>query len=126
MQQLTRAQWTDRMKRHEQRAREWIDPHLQRRSRGEKHPIWDFLFDYYSIRPSRVLRWHPGLDATLIDATDAPHTHWRDYTVKQDGTVCADVDSFLSHRGNAMDKVLTLLRASEDNRAQFDLSLIHI
>lgn len=77
-QSLTRAEWTDRMEEHEERARTWTDPHLARRSRGEKHPIWDFLFDYYSIRPAHVMRWHPGLHATLIDAADAPHTRWRD------------------------------------------------
>lgn len=125
---LTRNEWQDQMRAHEERAAQWIDPHLARRSRGQKHPIWDFLFDYYAVRPAHVMRWHPGLNTTLIDAADAPHAHWRDYRVESDGTVStvsADVEKFLTHRGNAMDKVLTLLRASESNRAQFDCFGLH-
>ena len=30
-------------------------------SRGERHPVDDFLFEYYPNRPSLLRRWHPGL-----------------------------------------------------------------
>jgi len=29
---------------HEARVDAWIEPHLARRKRGEKHPVEDFLF----------------------------------------------------------------------------------
>ncbi len=38
----------------------WVDPHLARRERGEKHPVEDFLFTYYRHSPARLRRWHPG------------------------------------------------------------------
>ncbi|MGN6721025.1 MAG: 3-methyladenine DNA glycosylase [Marmoricola sp.] len=39
----------------------WIQPHLARRLRGEKHPVHDFLFTYYAYRPAQLRTWHPGL-----------------------------------------------------------------
>lgn len=122
---LPHERWTEFAKEHEQRARVWIDPHMARRSRGEKHPIWDFLFDYYAVRPSHVLRWHPGAGVTLADAAEAPHACWRDYRVDRNGNVSVDVDSFLSHRGKDMENLLTLLRATEKNRTQFDCFGLH-
>lgn len=122
---LSRQEWTGAIRRHEERARQWIEPHLNRRSRGEKHPIWDFLFDYYAVRPSHVMRWHPGIGTTLIDAADAPHTRWRDYQLTADGTVSADVDAFLSHRRKDMEDLLHLLRATDTNRVQFDCFGLH-
>ncbi len=42
-----------------------IGPHLERRERGETHPVIDFLFTYYSYRPNQLLRWHPGWGTVL-------------------------------------------------------------
>lgn len=44
---------------------------------GRKHPVYDFLFEYYSYRPAHLLRWSPGVGvvlegAALADA-DWPH-----------------------------------------------------
>lgn len=122
---LSRAEWTACIREHEERAGTWVDPHLERRSHGEKHPIWDFLFDYYAVRPSHVMRWHPGLGVRLADAADAPHAGWRDYSVDADGHVAADVASFLSHRRTDMENLLELLRATQTNRTQFDCFGLH-
>lgn len=47
------------------RVRAWTDPHQARASRGEKHPVYDFLFSYYAFRPAWLRRWHPGPDVAL-------------------------------------------------------------
>lgn len=44
----------------------WIAPRLQRASQGVKHPVDDFLFEYYPNRPSLLRRWHPGLGVILL------------------------------------------------------------
>ena len=51
------------------RVDRWVQPHLSRRRRGEKHPVHDFLFTYYSQSPSALRRWHPGFGVTLRDAS---------------------------------------------------------
>ncbi|WP_110206023.1 3-methyladenine DNA glycosylase [Nocardioides daejeonensis] len=45
--------------RHEARLSPYVAPHLARRQAGQKHPIHDFLFQYYSFRPAQLMRWRP-------------------------------------------------------------------
>jgi hypothetical protein len=62
---LTETDWHQRRAAHEERVRPWIDPRLRRMSVGERHPVEDFLFEYYPYRPGQLLRWHPGMGFTL-------------------------------------------------------------
>jgi hypothetical protein len=57
---LSREEWTGRARRHHERVDAWIGDRLERRARGAKHPVDDFLFDYYPYSPARLRRWHPG------------------------------------------------------------------
>lgn len=57
---LAEADWRERARAHEARVRGWTDPHQTRAGRGEKHPVYDFLFTYYGFRPAWLRRWHPG------------------------------------------------------------------
>jgi hypothetical protein len=38
----------------------WVAPRLARRAQGHKHPVDDFLWEYYSISPGKLRTWHPG------------------------------------------------------------------
>ncbi len=67
MEVLTREQWQARAAAHAERVDVWVQPHLERRRRGERHPVHDFLFTYYSQRPAQLRRWHPGLGVVLED-----------------------------------------------------------
>jgi len=62
---LSESEWRARRAAHEGRVRPWLEPRLTRMARGERHPVEDFLFEYYSYRPAHLLRWHPGLEVTL-------------------------------------------------------------
>lgn len=55
----------DKQATHTARLAPYVEPHLSRRRAGVKHPIHDFLFQYYSYRPAQLLRWQPrgSLDA---------------------------------------------------------------
>ena len=61
---------------HRARLAPYIEPHLARRARGEKHPVHDFLFTYYSYRPSQLQKWHPGgeLDESRRPLVQQLHT----------------------------------------------------
>ena len=67
---LDRPTWQARAAAHAARVDVWVQPHLARRSAGEKHPVHDFLFDYYSHRPAALRRWHPGFGVVLEDAEE--------------------------------------------------------
>src|SRR5690554_5335963 len=67
---LSEAEARARAAAHEARLRPVLDPYLAARRRGEKQPVMDFLFEYYTFRPSRLLRWRPGL-GVAVQGTDA-------------------------------------------------------
>ena len=47
-------------RRHRARLAPYVEPHLARRRAGEKHPVHDFLFTYYSFSAAKLLDWQPG------------------------------------------------------------------
>ena len=63
--QIGEAAWLPRRRAHEARVSPWVEPHLARSSLGERHPVYDFLFEYYSYRPGQLRRWHPGIGCAL-------------------------------------------------------------
>jgi hypothetical protein len=73
---LSRPEWEARRSAHEQRVDALLGDHLERRRRGLKHPVRDFLFTYYSYRPAQLRRWFPGVGVTLegVPPLDAGET----------------------------------------------------
>ena len=70
MEVLDEPTWRARASAHAARVDPWIQPHLARRQRREKHPVHDFLFTYYSQRPAALRRWHPGFGVCLAAAPE--------------------------------------------------------
>ena len=62
--------WRARAAAHRARVEQWTLPHRERRRRREAHPVLDFLFTYYSLRPQRLEQWHPGPDVLLRGAQE--------------------------------------------------------
>jgi hypothetical protein len=54
-------EWTRRAERHRARVAPHAEAFLARRAGGEKHPVWDFLFTYYSFSPGKLVTWMPAL-----------------------------------------------------------------
>lgn len=57
--------WHDRAAAHRRRADTLLAPHVERRQTGRPHPVFDFLFTYYRLRPRHLRIWHPGYGVTL-------------------------------------------------------------
>ncbi len=66
---LTREEWTALRSQHLARVEPWASGRQERASLGAWHPVFDFLFDYYSFRPSHIKRWSPGFNVLLRDCT---------------------------------------------------------
>ncbi|KUI20872.1 3-methyladenine DNA glycosylase [Mycobacterium sp. GA-1285] len=62
---LYESDWSVREQAHQRRADAFCAPHRRRARCGEKHPVWDFLFTYYSLRPAKLRVWHPGFGVAL-------------------------------------------------------------
>ncbi|QHT55077.1 3-methyladenine DNA glycosylase [Cellulomonas sp. H30R-01] len=117
---LPAARWQALAAAHAERADACTAGHRERRARGERHAIEDFLFEYYPTKPATLRRWHPGAGVGLAPAADgapAPHARWRWYAVADDGTVALDVDAFLADRGDTVRFVTGLLAATLDRPA---------
>ena len=76
---LPEADWRAQQQAHQQRVAVWADPHLSRAARGEKHPVYDFLFSYYSFRASWLRQWHPGPDVVLAGDGAREFLRWPEY-----------------------------------------------
>lgn len=117
--------WRAAIAEHEARAGIYTRPHLARRTRGERHPVWDFLFEYYPVRTSQLSRWHPGWGTLLADAHGSSHAALPFYTTHPDGSVGFDRDAFLAKRRRDMERIRTLLRAVDGRPSHFDCFGMH-
>jgi hypothetical protein len=68
VERLPETIWRDRAARHRARLLPFTEDRVARTARREKHPVRDFLFEYYSYRPAHLLRWTPGPDVLLQGA----------------------------------------------------------
>jgi hypothetical protein len=119
---LAREVWERRESAHHARVDGLLAGHLQRARHGERHPVHDFLFTYYSLRPAQLRRWHPGAGVALLDAGE--RTAWRDHVVV-DGVLTLDVPAFLDRRGNAVRHVRALLAATASRPAHLGCFGLH-
>lgn len=83
---LSEAVWRDRQARHTERLAPFAADRTSRMSRQDRHPVRDFLFDYYSYRPAHLLRWSPGPDVVLENAT-AEDVVWKGFVRTAGGLV---------------------------------------
>ncbi len=117
---LEPALWAGLQAEHAARADALTAAHRARRAAGVRHPIEDFLVDYYGLRPGRLRRWHPGVGTALAGA-GAPHSDERWYvrtTVEDRQLVTLDVPAFLADRGGTVGYVRGLLAATASRPAQ--------
>ena len=56
LQVLDGSLWRAYAKEHERRAGRFADPFVRRRERGQAHPVEDFLFTYYTLKPGQFKR----------------------------------------------------------------------
>jgi len=123
---LPAARWRATEAAHRDRVTELTSGHRARAGRGVPHPVEDFLFSYYSLRPAQLRRWHPGTGVALADAAD--RTGWRFYrTLEKPGaaTVTLDLPAFRAARGVQLDFTGRLLGATAAAAGQFGCFGLH-
>ena len=132
---LSREEWTRRERAHQDRVSRWTEPFLERRSRGEKHPVEDFLFTYYTLSPAQFTRWHPGPGVVLLDAPErADWKFYRPATVAELAVpgaweaasgVVVDADAFLAKRETAVKFTREILANTAAKSGTFDCFGLH-
>jgi hypothetical protein len=96
--------------------------HRERTSAHLPHPVADFLFTYYSLRPAQLGRWHPGVGIGLADADE--RAGWRFHRL-HDGVVSLDATQLVEVRGPLLDFVDRLLRNTAAATPQFGCFGMH-
>ncbi|RDH79062.1 3-methyladenine DNA glycosylase [Mycolicibacterium moriokaense] len=123
---LAHAEWTTRARAHRRRVDRFVAPHLQRARVGEPHPVWDFLFRYYSLRPGQLRVWHPGFGVVLGGPDSAAARGYLGrpgYGRRADGvTVTAD---YLRSRMPTVEFIAGLLRATHSRTPRMNCFGMH-
>lgn len=121
---LLREQWVRRAARHAERADALTAAHRERTARGEKHPVWDFLFTYYAYKPATLRRWHPGAGVVLEDAHE--RAGWRWYSsAGPDGAVTPDAEAFRAGKPELAALVERMLRRTASRPGRFGCFGLH-
>lgn len=125
---LEETTWSARREAHEVRVDELSSGRRARAATGGKHPVDDFLWTYYSYRPARLRRWHPGLDVGLLGAGATGRADWRWHarvaTAGGDAVVL-DVAAFVRDRGDLVQRTTDLLRATASRPPQLGCFGLH-
>lgn len=120
---LDEVTWRTRQRRHEDRVDDWVAPHLARRRQGLAHPVEDFLFTYYSHRPSALRRWHPGVGVTLTGPGVQDFAGRSGYVVRS-GTAYVD-PNIADGTGARVRWIRDLLAATSSRPAQLGCFGLH-
>ena len=121
---LEPEQWLARARDHAVRVESFLAPHARRAQIGEPHPVWDFLFSYYSLRPGQLRCWHPGYGVTLTGSEAIRrYRDRRGYTADASG-VTVSREHLLS-RMETISFVAELLRATSRRPAQLNCFGLH-
>lgn len=118
---LDECDWTVRERRHRERVDEFLRSF--RAPAGQSHPVWDFLFTYYSLRPRQLRTWHPGFGVVLAGDSAARYLGRSGY-----GRVPAGVSvthDFLTGRADTVRFIAGLLRATASRPARLNCFGLH-
>lgn len=121
---LGRTAWLAREHAHQERADALTAEHRARAQHGEKHPVWDFLFSYYSYKPAQLRRWHPGAGVQLDSAGERAGWRWYSAGTSTDSVV-PDAAAFGTEKAELAGLIERMLRRTASRPGQFGCFGLH-
>lgn len=120
---LTQSEWLPLAQAHRSRADGFTAAHRERARRREPHPVWDFLFSYYSLRPRQLRVFHPGYGTVLAGPAGRDYQSRTGYVAVAAGfTVSRD---YLRTRRETVRFVAGLLRSTASRAPRFGCFGMH-
>lgn len=111
---------------HEHAADELTAGRRERARVGATHPVEDFLFTYYRLRPRELRRWHPGVGRALLDATErVGWRHHREVHTPSGPAVTVDAATLARDRAGLVALLRRLLPATDRATPQFGCFGLH-
>ncbi|MDT5210880.1 MAG: hypothetical protein QOF67_3295 [Mycobacterium sp.] len=120
---LDETDWLDRERMHHKRVDDFCEPHRRRAGTGEAHPVWDFLFTYYSLQPRQLRIWHPGFGVALGGAAGQRYLDRSGYARGRDGVTVTR--EHLLARVGTVQFIARLLRATASRSARLNCFGLH-
>lgn len=121
---LTRREWEDLRKTYLKQVTPFVERRRERRSRGRKHPVEDFIWEYYSLRGGRLLAWHPGAGVVLEDADEDAFPASDGYGEVEEGRTLR-VAEVLKKRSSGVQWILNLQRTLASRPPVFSCLGLH-
>ncbi len=112
MERSSKPEWMRRQAAYRSRVGPLAEARIRRLSHGRKHPVHDFLFEYYPFKPAHLLRWSPG----VWDAGDGPAGDWPEPL---------DLAGFVAKRGDYLRWAADYLRRTGDREPAFGCFGLH-
>ncbi len=123
---LSAGDWRAREAAHHSRTDRYTRAHRERSARGERHPVEDFLYTYYSYKPAVLRRWHPGEGIALADAIATPRASWRWYIDgEQPDSLVVDGRGYREEKGALIANIGRILRATAGRAGSFGCFGLH-
>jgi hypothetical protein len=120
---LAESEWLPRAAAHRSAVQAFTASHRARGRLGQRHPVWDFLFTYYSLRPRQLRVWHPGY-GTVLRGTGTGEYLTRAGYCGMDGGVTVSRE-YLRSRLRAVGFIAGLLRSTAARPGRFSCFGMH-
>lgn len=101
-----------------------VNAHVARRANGVKHPVIDFLFEYYHFKPSRLLHWSPGT-GIILEGENAGKFLSNPAYRKFDAGIRVDPSTFPRHRIEGLTWIIELLEKTASHPPVFGCLGLH-
>jgi hypothetical protein len=118
---LEERDWTLRRQRHQERVDDFLRSF--RAPPGQSHPVWDFLFTYYSLRPRQLRTWHPGFGVVLAGVAAERYLGRSGYGRAPAGV--SVTPGFLANRADTVRFIAELMRATASRPARLNCFGLH-
>ena len=122
---LTTTEWQARAEAHRERVQRFTGPWRERRARGDVHPVYDFLFQYYHYPAGKLETWHPDPHECVIDSREARARFTAPVYATASGEIRRDARLLVPKDRDTLEQALQVLRATEARPAHFGCYGMH-
>ena len=122
---LTTSEWQARSAAHRARVEQYTQPRRERRSRGAVHPVYDFLFQYYSYSAAKLETWHPAPHEQLVDSPQARACFDGPAYDVHDGIIRRSSRALTTAERDTFTQVVQLLCATRDRAPNYGCYGMH-
>ena len=121
---LAYEDWFNRRTAHSNPVRPWVSDRVSRMRKNIKHPVLDFLFEYYPFRPAHLARWSPGY-GVVCDGMTTETCDWPEWFEPCDGGMLLSPQRFKAHRRPYLDWACEFLRTTAEREPAYHCFGLH-